>query len=1657
LTGLDPCGEDLFLRGIVQLSFLVLGSLRIIQLWRVPPLPVPAVPLPLAVFQAICVCVSIAVPILSVNASVALNEQSIHELVTEPLQAVAWFLGGVLLFFERTRYRIARRWITPFVFTWALAAEIARYRSQFVLQSTIEGHAYFWGLYLAGLVSNAALVVFTFVFRPSDLQLLQSLKRYAAHTLEVDAGDSAGVPLTARQSALEQVLEGLAGSTRSGARIVASEKGMSTLASEEEPVDAKVHPRQAANCCSRMLFWWIGGLIMTGARRPLMNEDIPTLPKAEGAQAMYARFSSHWEQELRDSSAEGRKPSLMLAIRKSFGWMMMLAGLFLLIQNAAQYVPPILLRRLVTFVEQSATPGGEPAPPEWVGYLLASGQFAALMVMTLAENTYFEMVVHSVAIPLRSALLQAVYAKAMALSPEARARTANINSVISSDLDKIELAVQMLHNLWSSPCRIIVGAALLYEGLGPAVFAGVLLVLIGIPLQTRIMARVAQLTGLTLKKSDLRVKATTEAMSGIRLVKFLGWEEAFLKQIAGLREGELDLVRRSSYARALSFLFIGLNPILLSVGTFSAFVAIDGDLNPAKAFYALSLLALLFWPLLLLPRTVSTVMETRISFNRVAELLTADEITPTHDEDDVDPGEIKLDRVTLKYLGVSGPPVLRDISLSIPPGKLVAVVGETGSGKTSFVSGILGHMPKLSGAIHRRGKVTYAPQQPWIFGGTLRENVTFCARDDDALFRETVRVCGLGPDLEKLTAGEQTELGANGVNLSGGQQQRVSIARAAYAAKATEAEIVVLDDPLSALDAHVGDEVFEQCFRTFLAGKTRLLVTNAVHVLSRCDLVVVLSAGRVAQVGTFEELRADAAGPLASMVQSAPEEPATTAVTEATTTAAEAAAASPPPPATSTPTPTDDAPLEEPDKEKVAPMKQKTDAAAGRLTEDERRAVGGISGKVYMGYLRAAGGWPFLLVLVLALGFGEAARSGASVWLSVWSSNGVGLATGEYLAIFVVLSLAEVVMSALTSWFAANGGVRAARVLHEALVGALVRAKTSFHDSHPLGRIINRFSRDVSAVDTQLIANVQLFLQAVVRLIGAIIIISTSSAYILVALVPVGVAFYVIQSAFQRGARELKRLDAVARSPVVNQFAESMAGLATIRAFGVQDHMARTVASKLDKSLGIYDASMTANRWLGVRLEFLGATVVLATGFFATLARFSVESQIVGLALTYSANVSAQLMLLTRWLTLAENSFNSVERTLEYSDAPSEAPLVIEDHRPDPEWPRTGEIEFRDVSMRYREDLPPAVEGYSAMIRDGEKIGVVGRTGAGKSSSFQMLYRMVEPFAGSVLVDGVDISTIGLHDLRRRALSIIPQTPTLFAGTMRYNLDPFGEYSTEQLMEALDKAQLKHLVEDSESGLEMEILEGGTNLSTGQRQLVCLARSLLKRARILVCDEISASLDNRSDAMLQATIRREFKDATILTVAHRLLSVIDADRIMVMSRGKIIEFDTPANLLADESSEFSSLVADTGPEMAELLHRIAKGETSIDEVYSLALSTEEASSVESEGPRQRATRMAVAALVQAILQRNDMAWVQELARSRLEPSEWKRQLFGMVNDVAATATRAAEEEHLALDFHMVLAAPSEAVPMGPVPRARASSIGEPAAVIESIAVQLRDE
>ncbi|XP_063421679.1 multidrug resistance-associated protein 1-like [Mytilus trossulus] len=1348
-----------------------------------------------------------------------------------------------------------------------------------------------------------------------------------------------------------------------------------------------------ASFLSRITYWWMNGLIITGYKKDLEETDIADLHPRDKSDQVVPNFEKVWKKELKKHAVrdirpttstpvpsastsvkqrkmqrqdkiqeetpflgneneadvtikEGAKPekpqnkaSLTKTLFKVYGVDLFKSWGCKLVYDFLQFTSPLLLNALIGYTNKRNA--GHPVS-EWQGYILAAGFF----VVAIFQSTFFHQNFHismTTGMRARSALIAAVFKKSLTMNNEARksSTVGEIVNLMSVDCQRFQDVAGQLWMIWSAPLQIILATVLLWQQLGPSVLAGVGVMLLLIPINIVISTKQRKLQADLMRYKDNRIKMMNEILSGMKVLKLYAWESSFQDKVTAIRKKEVDVLRQYAYLNAFSSFSFTCAPFLVTLATFATYImsSTENYLDAQKAFVSLSLFNILRFPINLLPMMISFMIQTNVSIKRLSAFLKSGDLNLDNVQHEQISGKvIKVENGTFTW-DSEAPPALKNIDLEVAEGELIAVVGTVGSGKSSLISAFLGEMDKLQGKVNVKGKIAYVPQQAWIQNATVKDNILFGREMNLSKYDQVIESCSLKRDFEILTGGDMTEIGEKGINLSAGQKQRISLARAVY----NNADIYLLDDPLSAVDSHVGKHMFKNVFgkKGLLKNKTRILVTHGIQWLPMVDRVIVLVDGQISEMGTYEELLSHE-GAFAQFLnayftevkeedeevdldndpevieekcrilerfQSVTHEKCWFDKGKQTERRADKLQKKAKLIRTISMIDQSALPSTE---NKVKQPEKKVD----KLIEKEKEGQGKIEWKVFMSYFRAVG-IPAMVIIFLLFSVYQGTSIFANIWLSWWSDDDL-LANRTlsnttlysdrntmYLGVYGGLGVVQAVLILIYSLLGTLSYLKAAAKLHHNMLVGIMRAPMSFFDTTPSGRIVNRFSGDVQTIDVTLPMTFRMWIMIAFQTLSTVIVISISTPIFLSVIVPLGIFYYFIQRFYIPSSRQLQRLESTSKSPIFNHFSETLSGATSLRAYKAQDRFIQESLYRVDKNISYYFTKIASQRWLGWRLELIGNLIVFAAALFAVLTP-NVEGGVVGLSISYALQITGALNMFVRTSSDLESNVVSVERTKEYAEVEREAEWINPNKRPPSDWPVSGECKFENYQTRYRAGLDLVIRGITCNIAGGQKVGIVGRTGAGKSSLAMALFRLIESAEGKIIIDGECIAEMGLHDLRQK-LTILPQDPVLFSGSLRMNLDPIEEYSDEQLWKSLEHAHLKNYVEGLADKLDYECGEGGQNLSVGQRQLVCLGRSLLHKTKILILDEATAAVDMETDELIQKTIRSEFKDCTILTIAHRLNTILDYDKVMVLDQGKIAEFDGPNELLEDKNSIFHGM------------------------------------------------------------------------------------------------------------------------------------------------------
>lgn len=1168
---------------------------------------------------------------------------------------------------------------------------------------------------------------------------------------------------------------------------------------------------------------------------------------------------------------------------------------------------------------------------------------------------------------------------------EPKKKTAELGAIINLmaiDAFKVSEICGYLHFFVGAILMIIICIILLYRLLGWSALVGSLSIVALLPVNYKIASWVAVLQKDMLGVTDKRIQKLNETFQSIRIIKFFAWEDKFFESVMEVRNEELYYLKLRSAMWCLGGFMWFITPTLITLLSFYCYTVIEGrTLTAPIAFTSLSLFTLLRSPLDQLSDMTAFVIQSKVSLDRVDDFLNEQE-THKYDQLGQESGPnspyIGFENASFSWNSQSENDFkLRDLNIEFKAGKLNVIIGPTGSGKTSLLLALLGEMDLTDGKVFLPGiiprddlvidprtglteSVAYCSQSAWLLNETIRNNIIFASPFNQERYDKVVEACGLTRDFEILSAGDSTEVGEKGITLSGGQKQRVSLARALY----SNSRHVLLDDCLSAVDSHTALWIYENCISgPLMDGRTCILVShNVALTVQKAEWIISMQNGRVKNQGSPDELLAS--GDLgdddlvkSSVINSRSQSTTNLQSLDDKNADLKARAAA------------IELKLKAVEGEVNEDDNKKTD---GILTEEESKSEGVVDLKVYSGYAKVFGGYPTWITIVLAFAISQTIFMYQTWWLRNWSLNSertsalmntISMATigthydatqvaqlpvvrtfvggyslyssavstvnsfkeenGSlyYISIYAIIGVTYAIFASFRVFITFFAGIRASNRIFKQVLTTILRAKLRFFDKTPIGRIMNRFSKDIESVDQELTPFAEGVFICFVQCVSTLFLITIITPGFLIFAVVISFLYYLVGVFYLALSRELKRYESITKSPIHQHFSESLAGVATIRAYGIESRFMKQNLKAIDENNKPFFYLWVANRWLSFRIDAVGSLVMFFAGVFVLLSIGKIDAGLAGLSLSYAIAFSESALWIVRLYANIEMNMNSVERLQEYLEVEQEPPYEIPETAPPASWPETGSISVKDVSLRYSPELPRVIKNVSFDVEPNHKIGIVGRTGAGKSTIITAFFRFLDPETGSILIDGVDITKIGLKNLRQ-AITIIPQDPTLFAGSIRSNLDPFDQYTDGQIFEALRRVNLigPSEVAGSPEGenqnkflkLDASIAEGGGNLSQGERQLVCLSRSLLKNPKVILLDEATSSIDYKSDSMIQQTIREEFSNSTILTIAHRLRTIIDYDKILVMDAGRVVEYENPYVLIADKTSLFYSMCENSG-------------------------------------------------------------------------------------------------------------------------------------------------
>ncbi|CAG5018016.1 unnamed protein product [Parnassius apollo] len=1388
-------------------------------------------------------------------------------------------------------------------------------------------------------------------------------------------------------------------------------------------MDSKVvlkgqNPHDKSNMFSKIFLWWSFGVFRKGYKQGFTIEDLFRVRDGDHSGRLGDRLEEAWQKELDNARRNDVKPSLVKAIIRAFWLEYMLCGfltgiLFIIVW-------PLVPFTLALFIGYFSD---EKTPENYRNAHIHTFLMIVFSISTCLMLNHAQLAQGCVGMRARIACCSLLYRKILKLNHSGLGKTESgqVINLMSNDVNRFDLAAPQLHYIWVTPIVVPLVSYHLWQHVGLATLAALAVVFLQtVVVQAYLSNLQGKFRGKIAKRTDERVKVMSELVNGVQIIKMYAWEKPFEKLVDKLRRWEVRYIMKTSFIKGFSIALTVFTERFILFAAIVTFVLLGGNIRAEITFSLVQYFNLLQLVCNVhLPMGLAFLAESLVSVRRIEEFLLLDELKSLKakelssdskgpitngvgkekqsEKDKPNPTGLTLTNISASWSQNPIVETLRNITLNVKLGEFVGVAGVVGSGKSSLLQLILGELEPSHGTVSLGGarisyasqepwlfvatssllqlilselepshgtvslggaRISYASQEPWLFVAAVRQNILFGLPYDRVRYKKVVSACALLRDFELLPAGDATLVGERGISLSGGQRARIGLARACY----RQADLYLLDDPLSAVDTHVGKHLISECITGFLRNTTRILVTHQLHHLKAADNVIILRNGEIETQGTFEEV---SRSPLFEELLEEDEQPEAEGCTQLVRTMSI----------------------------KSHTSVESTVAEYGNENEEEPKETaelmekGRVSGSVYVKYFRAGGGWALLTLTLVSILLAQCVTSISDLWLTHWMNdveakhlrfedekfNANYMSTNNDTNVFnettepLMLDdatadptspttmnpnltvIGTMVKAALTIqnitvgeeplehsyyiyiWAIAIFGcilfttersllflwicMRSSIKLHNSMFSNILAATMRFFDTNPSGRILNRFSKDMGIVDEILPRMFLDSMQVIMVMLGILVMVAIVNPYMLLTTAVCGVFMYMWTMVYLSTAQAIKRVEGVSRSPVFSHVSASMAGLTTIRASNAQEMLRIQFDDKQDVHTAAWYLALTSNTAFAIWLSLISAVYVTVVAYtFLLLDDGTTKSGNVGLALSQGLILVNMVQYGVKQATEVVSLMTSVERVMQFTSLPQEQTAGP---APPPGWPQRARLVFKDLYLRYDMEAEPVLKNLNIVIESGWKVGVVGRTGAGKSSLISALFRLA-PIDGHMYIDDVDTGEISLKELRSK-IAIIPQEPVLFSASLRYNMDPFDKYTDADIWQALEQVEMKQSV----TSLSAAVAAGGANFSAGQRQLLCLARAALARNRLLVLDEATANVDPNTDALIQKSIRKHFAECTVITVAHRLHTVADSDRVVVMEAGQIVASGHPHELLQKSDGYFTRMVKQLGPASEQSLRELA--------------------------------------------------------------------------------------------------------------------------------------
>ncbi|XP_065208391.1 multidrug resistance-associated protein 1-like isoform X2 [Planococcus citri] len=1246
----------------------------------------------------------------------------------------------------------------------------------------------------------------------------------------------------------------------------------------------KTYPFTEASFISRLFLLWFDSYIWSNHEQSVKT-FLWDLDSKDCAKDIPIR--QHSKSKLKKNKTESTKLSILKILHKEHGFKFWSGTILRTIWETFTTGLFLIYYWLLSSLEANE--------PIWKAYFYTSLFFINILVQSILLTKYFE-IGRKIELRVKGTTISCLYKKALRISNSVRKTytTSTIVNLMSADTFQLQNGVVLVHYFLTMCIQVLVSYVFLWYLLGYTVFISAL-VMVGIFVSGYFLTkRMKALQKEATKHKDIRGKFMHEIFSGIKVLKMYAWERSFKTVAINLRQQENKTFRKIAITNTFFQNLARNSSYLSSLAAFVGYVLVTQSAMGAQmTFVSFAIFNYFRIPFNNIPQMLLMLQQLRISIRRMDDFLNSEELDDSAISHDTTTNErLIMQNASFSWDSKEGTATLKNININVDDNSLVAVIGPVGAGKTSLISAFLGEMYKLSGYVNTKGTTAYVPQQAWILNTTIKENITLGDNIEEGFYQRAIEACALNQDLKALADGDLTEIGEKGINLSGGQKQRISLARAIC----QNAEIYFFDDPLSAVDSNVANHIFQNVLgeNGLLKHKTRILVTHSTKFFPFMDKIIVMKNGGVSEMGSYQELLENE-GDFIDFVRTHVE---TEESSEAEGDTNEKENENVP---------------EQPKKDvKIDSIASEnfTKSPSNKLIKDEIIQVKRVDRRLYWEYFKAGGLHLAFTSLFMLTAF-QTILVISNVYLAKWVTSDDAYDTKySFVMIYTLYGVIQVITMTLAAYFFYKTNLKACAHFYHNLLSSILHWPMASFDSTPIGRIISRIGDDIFTLDNyvafKMLGLVALFLRFSSIFVYTICIMPISSFII----VPIIATYFILRKNYVNLYHKLKRIEAINKSPFYSHLAETVAGIQTIRAFKLQEKFTFRCYERADMHSAAYHSSVTCKRWFNSRVEMLEGLTLCSLASLALFQRDTMPIGHIALQIALTLQMIRGFVQYSDIYDDVEDGIIAVERISEYLAYPQEPDWDKSLVRVSDEWPDKGEITFDNFKLRYREGLQLVLRGISLTIKSGEKVGIVGRTGAGKTSIIQGLFRIVEPAGGAIFIDNVEITKIALHTLRSK-LTVIPQDPILFYGTLRFNLDPFDKYPDEYLWDILEKSHLRNFVKELPAGLNYMIDEGGQNLSFGQRQLICLARALLRKSKILVLDEATASVDVKTDELIQKTIREEFSHCTVITIAHRLNTLQDYDKILILDGGLVLNFDTTENLLNSLNSQFRSMILES--------------------------------------------------------------------------------------------------------------------------------------------------